>query len=217
MQRIHRLSRTVHTLGRPILQLARREGLDRLSVLDLACGGGDVAVGLWRWARRRRLELEITGVDISPTAVQRSRRLARRLLAPVQFRRLDVLADPWGEPGRGGFDVVVSSLFVHHLDPPQAVALLRKMTDAARRSVLVHDLRRATGGWLLAQTACRLLSRSPIIHVDGPRSVEGAFTLEEMAELCRAAELTSAVVRRCWPYRLLLSCELRGGRQVGRS
>src|SRR5204862_714569 len=95
------------------------------------------------------------------------------------------------EPLPGRYDAVICSLFLHHLDEPEAVTLLRKAADAADRAVLINDLRRSTLGLWLAQAGSRLLTTSRVVHVDGPRSVRAAFTLAEAAALARQAGLRS--------------------------
>jgi len=52
---------------------------------------------------------------------------------------------------------------------------------------------------------CRLLSRSPIVHFDGPVSVQGAFRMDEALDLAARAGLDGATIRRSWPERFLLS------------
>jgi hypothetical protein len=101
------------------------------------------------------------------------------------------------------YDIVVCSLFLHHFDPSEAVAILRHMAST-RRLVLVNDLRRGVGGWLLAWAGARILTRCRVVHVDGPLSVAGAYTCAEARELARDAGLTGATVRRRWPCRWLL-------------
>jgi SAM-dependent methyltransferase len=145
----------------------------------------------------------LTGVDASSTAVAYARANAERAAAPVEFAMLDVLHDPLP----AGFDVVTTSLFLHHLDDMQAVALLEKMGRAAQRLVLVNDLARCRLGYLAAWLGTRVLSRSPIVHVDGPRSVEAAFTLAEAQQLAEAAGLHGASVAWRWPWRFLLTWE----------
>jgi hypothetical protein len=95
-------------------------------------------------------------------------------------------------------------LFLHHLDEPQAVALLARMAGAARRLVLVNDLNRSRAGYLLAWAGTRLLSTSAVVHTDGPLSVEGAFTIAEATALAEKAGLTGARVEPRWPCRWLL-------------
>jgi hypothetical protein len=106
-----------------------------------------------------------------------------------------------------GYDALTCSLFLHHLDEGEAVDLLRRMAAAAGRLVLVNDLARGAAGWLLAQAAARLLTRSDVVHTDGPRSVAAAFTPAEARTLAERAGLSGATVRRRWPFRWLLTWE----------
>src|SRR5262249_45464305 len=149
-----------------IARLAAVSRGEPIRVLDLACGGGDVPVALARRGAGAGLELSIEGCDISPVAVRFASRIAADAGVPVRFFCLNALDHPIPE----GFDVVMCSLFLHHLDDEQAVRLLKKMAGAARRLVLVNDLVRSRLGYLLAWAGCRVLSRSPIVHHDGPVS-----------------------------------------------
>jgi hypothetical protein len=101
-------------------------------------------------------------------------------------------------------DVVMCSLFLHHLAEPAAISLLANMARAAHRLVLVNDLARGRLGFLLAWTTARVLTRSKMVHVDAPRSVQGAFTLAEARVLAERAGLAGATVRGRWPCRFLL-------------
>ena len=71
--------------------------------------------------------------------------------------------------------------------------------------VLINDLDRSLGGLLLARAATRLLSASSVVHTDGPRSVEGAFTRDEARGLAERAGLAGVTLQRRWPCRWLLS------------
>jgi hypothetical protein len=70
---------------------------------------------------------------------------------------------------------------------------------------LINDLERRPLGLWLARYGGRLLSSSPVVHVDGPRSVEGAFTLAEARGLAEQAGLHGATIVRRWPFRYLLA------------
>jgi 2-polyprenyl-3-methyl-5-hydroxy-6-metoxy-1,4-benzoquinol methylase len=202
LARIHWWTNSAGILWGPIRRLASAGG-PPLRVLDLATGGGDVPLRLWRRAVRSGVALEVAGCDLSPRAVDCARGNARRQGAPVTFFPLDALAAPLPTD----FDVLCCSFFLHHLPADQAVELLRRMTAAARRLVLVHDLVRGLPGFLLAVVGTRLLSRSRVVHNDGPRSVEGAFTPAEVRDLARQAGLREAQVVERFPCRLLLTWE----------
>ncbi len=101
--------------------------------------------------------------------------------------------------------MVMCSLFLHHLDEEQARGLLQRMRQAARYLVLVNDLRRSLFGYALAYLGTRILSASHIVHVDGPLSVQAAFTIPEVRQLAKSAGMTEATVSRRWPCRFLLT------------
>jgi len=199
LRRINFVSASARLLWPPIVNLARTMGTDSLRLLDVASGGGDVSNTLWRKARHQGLRLSIVGCDVSPMAVEYARRQARAAGSDIEFCVRDVLREPLPT----GFDGIMSSLFLHHLAHDDAIELLRRMAAASGRAVLINDLRRCLSGYLLAQAACRLLTASPVVRIDGPRSVGNAFTTHEMAALFAEAGLTGARIHRRWPCRLL--------------
>jgi 2-polyprenyl-3-methyl-5-hydroxy-6-metoxy-1,4-benzoquinol methylase len=205
LSRINRLSATERTYWRPLRDLQSRANLSRLRVLDVASGGGDVARRLARLAAEAGLDWTVGGCDLSPVAVEHARSAALQEGSPVQYFVHDVLSGP----APGEWDAVICSLFLHHLDEAQAVAMLRAVGRPADpngpRLVLINDLDRSVVGLVLAHVVSRLLTRSDVVHTDGPRSVEGAFTPAEALALAQTAGLSGAKIRRVWPWRWLLS------------
>ncbi len=206
--RAHRVSRSAASIWPAIREVVPRAGRP-LRILDLACGGGHVIIDLARRCARESVALEACGVDLNPVAIDHARARATRAgLRHVTFATLDVARQPLPD----GFDVVLCSLFLHHLGDEEAETLLRRMRAAARHLVLVSDLRRTRLGYLFAWAGCRLLSRSRVFHVDGPRSVEAAFTMHETRRLAERAGLTGAQIVARWPQRFLLTWRCDGER-----
>ncbi len=203
LRRINDWSRSASTLWQAIATEVTTEGTIRpLRILDLGSGGGDTAIQLAELAKRAHRPVQITGCDISPTAIDYAiEQTASAKFTNVSFHQGNVLQAPWPE---SRYDVVMCSLFLHHLSPLDAVSLLRRMNAAAEKLVLVHDLRRSHVGYWLAWFGCRLLSRSRVVHVDGPRSVEGAYTAREAEELAVRAGLANVRIHYRWPQRFLL-------------
>jgi len=200
LARINLWSGSAGILWRELATLVRETSTRSLRILDVATGGGDVPIRLWRRARRAGLDFTIEGCDVSTCAIEHADTRARESTAAVRFFPLDVL----GEDIPGEYDVVTSSLFLHHLEDNQAIELLRRMGKAARHLVLVNDLVRSGGGYWLAYVGTRLLSASWVAHTAGPRSVEGAYTPSEALALAERAGLRGTTVARRWPFRFLL-------------
>ncbi|WP_369820069.1 methyltransferase domain-containing protein [Synechococcus sp. 1G10] len=142
LRRINALSRCSASLFAPIRELAQARSSTPLRVLDLACGGGDTAIDLALLARRSGILLILEGSDISPSSVTIARANAERRGADARFCRADALADPLPSgPDAAcpdGYDVVLTSLFLHHLDDHDAEMLLGLMARRARQPLLDH-------------------------------------------------------------------------------
>jgi 2-polyprenyl-3-methyl-5-hydroxy-6-metoxy-1,4-benzoquinol methylase len=173
-----------------------------IRLLDIASGGGDNAIGLSRIAQRRGISLEAHGCDISATAVAHATEVAARADLPrVAFFQLNALESELPS----GYDVVMCTLFLHHLTEEDGVDLLRRMASAARVCVLVDDLLRSRLGYMLAWAGARLLTRSHIVQIDGPLSVRSAYSVAEARSVAERAGLQGAAFRRHWPERFLLT------------
>jgi 2-polyprenyl-3-methyl-5-hydroxy-6-metoxy-1,4-benzoquinol methylase len=200
LARINRVSGAAAVLWPAIRTLARK--LSRcIRVLDVATGGGDVPAGLLAKAAREGIDLKVAGCDLSPIAVEH----AAANCPAGEFFVHDATLDPLP----AGYDVVTCSLFLHHLDEADAIAVMANLTHAARRLVLVNDLARSRVNFLGTWLACRVLTRSPVVRFDGPASIRSAFTPLEALGLAERAGLTGATVRPRFPCRFLLTWERR--------
>ena len=89
-------------------------GYEPLHVVDVGCGHGDGLRTIYRWARKRSLPLRLTGVDMNPYAVRLARERDRAEYIPggaITWVTADVFTWRPEQPA----DIVLSSLFAHHL------------------------------------------------------------------------------------------------------
>ena len=198
LQRVNRVSLVANRVWNEVRTLGRRAD-GPVQVLDVACGGGDVLHAVGRRAARAGLPVRLRGCDRSPVALDRARRSAPRGL-DIDFVELDALTDDLPGPS----DLVTTSLFLHHLERSDAVTLLRRMAEASEAVLLVQDLRRTRLGYLFAWIGAHTLTGSDVVRVDGPRSVRGAFTTDEVRSICSDAGLSGAAVENRWPQRFTI-------------
>lgn len=200
LRRLNALALSARLVWPPLREFAARSPTP-LRIVDVACGGGDGAIAIARRAAKLGLDVRVTGVDMSPTALKHAREAAARAAVPVTFVRADALADDaWPLVA----DVFTCSLFLHHTSEVQAIALLRRLAAAARIGIVVVDLLRTRLGLALAGAAARVVTRSPIVHFDATASVRAAFTLREASALAAAAGLRDARIESVWPERFRL-------------
>jgi 2-polyprenyl-3-methyl-5-hydroxy-6-metoxy-1,4-benzoquinol methylase len=203
---------------RPLLAALRAPAWQRererpLRVLDVASGSGDVPLAM----AKRFPHAAWYACDVSQQAMDVARERAGAAGVQLQTFRCDAvggkIAGPEQIPAR--FDVVMCSLFVHHLEPSGVRALLTNMAMVTDGLLLVHDLRRTRAGIALAHVVPKLLTRSRVVHVDAVKSVYGAYTMQELAALAREAGLEGAVLTATFPQRMLLAWKVNRQRGVG--
>ncbi len=202
LERLNAVSNSKNILVQPIERLARRQGQSLpLRVLDIACGAGDLPVQLSASLNHSSPKIEMHGLDVSELAVSYATKKNAEAGTNCRFSCLDVMAEELPE----GFDVIITSLFTHHLDPPEIVSLFAKMARSARQLVLVNDLERSWTSLVSVTLATRLLTTSEVVRHDGPASVRAAFTRQEMLDMALQAGLTGAKIEPHWPCRMLLT------------
>lgn len=202
LRRLNRWSRSGAILWSELRRLAEEVSPRPLRILDIATGGGDMVVDVAKRAQSAGVAVQVDGCDISSQAIQYAQQFAEQH-NPGQHRFFVANALTGDLPEE--YDVLMSSLFLHHLDSDDAVTLMRQMSRACRRAILINDLRRTRFGYVLAVAACRLLTRSPIVHVDGPLSVRAAWSDSEVRQLAEEAGLNQPQLSHHWPQRFLLS------------
>jgi len=166
----------------PVWEAQRGRAARPLMILDVATGGGDIPIAVVHWGARRRVPVRVVAVDRHPATT----RLASEMTAAypqISVLRADARALPFLD---GCFDACLCSLALHHLDPDDGLALLRRLNRLGRLGFLVVDLVRGWSGyagvWLLTR-----FSRSPLIRHDAPLSVRRARSWDEYRRLAAAS------------------------------
>jgi len=140
-------------------------------------------------ADQRGRGLSVVGLDSRPEVLTAAA-LATPAVASTPGLELHV-GDGRSLPyADGSFDVVHSSLLIHHLSAREAVVLLREMARVARLGVVVNDLDRTRLGWIGALLIGHLLTGNRYTRSDAPLSVLRSYRPGETRALLRTAGLT---------------------------
>jgi ubiquinone/menaquinone biosynthesis C-methylase UbiE len=158
-----------------------------LLMLDVAAGACDVSEALLE-----KLPCRIVTLDLNARGLK------------LADKSWPVVADALALPFRDGtFDVVMASLFFHHLSNDNCVQVLSQMWRIAKQRILVNDLHRHAVAYFSIRALTALFSKSRMVRHDGPVSVLRAFRSSELLDIARRAGVP-ARVHRSFPYRLVL-------------
>jgi SAM-dependent methyltransferase len=188
------------TLGGHAVTLA---GLQRLiqdrsrvwRIADIGCGGGDSLKAIAAWAQRQGIKVALTGVDLKPECLEFARKSCQGL--PIQWLATDYRAI------EAEFDIIVTSLFCHHLDPSQLRDFLIWSGQRAQMGLVINDLHRHALAWWSIRLLTGLFSRSYLVRNDAPLSVWRGFSRSEL-ELALADSGWKAEVEWRWAFRYLV-------------
>jgi 2-polyprenyl-3-methyl-5-hydroxy-6-metoxy-1,4-benzoquinol methylase len=155
---------------------------DKMRIVDLATGSGDIPRLIVHYARKIGAKVEIDALDRQPATLE----IARKLSAgypEISYHETNILdCGP-----ANAYDIVLCTLVLHHFSEEDAVNVLRRCRESSRGFVLVSDLRRG----LLARVGVYLLTslifREPMTQHDARLSAERAFSFSEMRKLAERA------------------------------
>ncbi len=198
LARVNRLSLGYRPTLAFIAAVARRHP-GPLRIVDIGGGYGDMLRAIDRWATRRQVDLHLTSVDLNPHATAAGQAVpARQPLASVPACLSDYR--PATPP-----DLVVSSLFAHHLDDPTLVRFLRWSEQTARLGWFVNDLHRHPLPYYFFRTSSRLLRLHRFVQHDGPVSFARAFSPADWRARLAEASIPDAQISWFFPFRLCVS------------
>ena len=100
-------------------------------VLDLACGTATLTIA----AKHSQPQAEIVGLDGDPEILERARRKATEAGVDLRFDQAFSNQMPYPD---ATYDVVVSSLFFHHLDRDTKLATLREVRRVLRPGAVLY-------------------------------------------------------------------------------
>ncbi len=179
--------------GYPILrsQVRRIAGSGKpLRILDVGAGSTLTA----DWLRHALPEAQVLSSDLRPD-----------LLGLGSGPRVasDALALPFAP---NSVDVVISTLFLHHLPDAALGQALREMLRVCRMGVVAVDLLRHPLAFHFLTQTQPLFRWHPLTVEDGRRSVQAAFTVDELRALLPREGLPAARVRAHHPWFRLSVC-----------
>jgi SAM-dependent methyltransferase len=173
---------------RPLLgwldSLGLRDAKVPTRILDVGCGYGDSLRRIERWAKARGVSVELTGIDLNLDAVAIASE-ASKAGSGIKWVKADVFGYAPPEP----VDLVVSSLFTHHLAEADVVRFLAWMEQHATIGWLINDLSRNAVPYHLFRMFSKLMGLHLFVQHDGPVSIARAFVPEEWRRMCSAAGL----------------------------
>ncbi len=170
----------------------------RLVIVDVGSGYGGMLRAIDRWAEKRGIAVDLTGVDLNPWSAA----AAAEATAPGRPIRW-VTSNLFDYRPEGGIDLIVSSQFTHHLDDEGLVRFIAWMEQTARLGWFIGDLHRHWLPYWFFKIWSALAGWDRMVRHDGPISIASAFTRADWLDFLAKAGLPRGAARIEWwlPFR----------------
>jgi ubiquinone/menaquinone biosynthesis C-methylase UbiE len=196
--RVNRLFDFSEPFRRWVPQLVRQPERGVVSILDLGAGDGSLGRTVRDWAANRGWNWRVVNLDTSLPALslnpQGSNVLGSAMRLPFQ---------------NGSFDVVVASQMAHHLSENELTLLLREAWRVTRQALVVCDLHRNLGLYLLLRLVLSFQKHPASFKADALLSVKRAWRVRDFARMAKEAGLDTASVDLSFGTRIILHVRKR--------
>ena len=182
---------------RPFLRAGRP-----LHIVDVGSGGGDMLRRIEHLAGKHKTPVRLTGVDLNPHAARAAREFTPSGSA-IQWITGDAFTSPLPAPP----DLIISSLFTHHLPDSGIVQFLAWMERTATRGWFINDLHRQAVPYHLFKLLAKAARWHRFVQHDGPISIRRAFRAEDWQTHLNAAGIAQnqVSIQHLRPGRLCVS------------
>ena len=177
-------------------QLLEHQPKDKVyTIVDIGCGHGDILRLIAEYGRKHNYSFQLIGIDANQDAIDYAVELSTAY-DELSFKKLDVFSEAFQAME---YDVVLSTLFLHHLDGMEIRSLLKLMSTKAKLGVVVNDLHRHRLAYGLFKLLGTVISNHMIVQ-DGLTSILRAFKRKEIEQISDQLNLNSQISWK-WAFR----------------
>ncbi len=175
------------------------EEKNKISICEIGCGGGDNLAAIYKWCRKKKIDINITGIDIKKECIDYAKN--RNALPDnvnwitSDYKKVSFNTKP---------DIVFSSLFCHHFTDAELIFQINWMRQNTRVGFFINDLHRSFLAYYSIRFLTRFFSQSYLVKNDAPLSVARGFTRSELKSLCNKASAEQAAVSWKWAFRYVV-------------
>ena len=181
--------------------IKKRSSEKAIRILDIGSGGGDTLKEIHK-KFGHLYPLELVGVDLKTDCIEYSQKNCEGI--PIDFIQSDYRDVIQGNEK---FDIVITSLFCHHLTDEEIISLLQWMHQNSALGFVINDLHRHPLAKSSITLLTKILSKSYLVKNDAPLSVERSFLKNDWEKLFQKAKIKKYSINWIWAFRWLVVCQ----------
>ena len=168
-----------------------------ITIVDLGCGNGDVLRDVSKFGRKNNYSFKLIGIDANPAAIDYARELSKEY-SELSFKTIDILSEDFKKQS---YNVVLCTLFLHHLKNEELISFLKKTTENATIGVVVNDLHRHKLAYYLFKLIGFFI-KNKMVRQDGLTSILRAFKRKDLENIAKEIKVHFSIEWK-WAFRYL--------------
>ncbi len=167
-----------------------------ISIVDLGCGSGDMLRAVADYGRKNNFTFKLTGIDANEYTVNYARKLSVKY-PEISYIEMDVQSIEFSDIS---FDIVITTLFLHHFTDQEIERLLIPIVNKVRIGVIINDLHRSIVAYSLFKVIS-LFIKNPMVKKDGAISVLRGFKKNELINISKKLNNAVSSIQWRWAFR----------------
>lgn len=169
----------------------------KLTIVDLGCGNGDMLRLIADWGENNDRQFELIGIDANAYTIDYARELSVHY-PNISYQCADIFSEP---VAAATYDIALFTLTLHHFKNEEIDLLLRTFNKNTRIGVVVNDLHRSSVAYRLFQALCFVFRLNAISRNDGLISILRGFKRKELVSLSEKLNYKNYSIHWKWAFR----------------
>ena len=169
----------------------------KITIVDVGCGNGDMLRYLANYGYNNSLEFELIGIDANQFTVDYAKELSIHY-PNIKYRCEDIFDEIFAALQ---YDIVLCTLTLHHFKDDEIIKLLKVFNVNAKLGIVINDLQRSSVSYRLFQALCFVFRLNDMSREDGLVSILRGFKRPELELFSRKLNFKNYYIEWKWAFR----------------
>jgi 2-polyprenyl-3-methyl-5-hydroxy-6-metoxy-1,4-benzoquinol methylase len=170
---------------------------DKITILDVGCGNGDMLRIVADYLEENDIKCELIGIDANQFAVNYAKYLSIHY-PNIKYRCEDIFDKSFEKLE---YDIVLCTLTLHHFKDEEIINLLKVFKANAKMGIVINDLQRSSISYRLFQSLCYVFRLNDMSREDGLVSILRGFKRPELEQFSKKLHFKNYSIQWKWAFR----------------
>ena len=177
--------------------LKQNPNQEKITIVDVGCGNGDMLRTLADYAGNNGIKLELIGIDANQFTIDYAQKLSSQY-PNISYRCEDVFDKAFENLH---YDIVLCTLTLHHFKEDEIIKLLKVFKTNAKLGIVINDLQRSNISYRLFQGLCFVFGLNDMSREDGLVSILRGFKKPELEQFSKKLQFKNYSIDWKWAFR----------------